>query len=61
MPPAYASLAVEEIAQVKPPLRTPTDTSGGPLLRQRRARREFGQDPHEAAVRDAGTVENYRG
>ena len=31
------------------------------LLRQRRARREFGQDPDEAAVRDAGTVENYRG
>jgi hypothetical protein len=30
-------------------------------LRQRRARREFGQDPDEAAVRDAGTVENYRG
>lgn len=24
-------------------------------------RREFGQDPDEAAVRDAGTVENYRG
>ena len=31
------------------------------LLRQRRARREFGQDPGEAAVRDAGAVENYRG
>ncbi len=31
------------------------------LLRQRRARREFGQDPEEASVRDAGTVENYRG
>ncbi len=31
------------------------------LLRQRRARREFGQDPAEAAVRDPGTVENYRG
>jgi alpha-1,2-mannosyltransferase len=31
------------------------------LLRQRRARREFGQDPEEAAVRDPGTVENYRG
>ena len=31
------------------------------LLRQRRARREYGQDPDEAAVRDAGTVENYRG
>ncbi len=31
------------------------------LLRQRRARREFGQDPEDAGVRDAGTVENYRG
>jgi hypothetical protein len=31
------------------------------LLRQRRARREFGQDESSAEVRDAGTVENYRG
>lgn len=31
------------------------------LLRQRRARREFGEDPGDAAVRDAATVENYRG
>jgi len=30
------------------------------LLRQRRARRDAGQDPGEAAVRDAGTVEGYR-
>jgi predicted nuclease with TOPRIM domain len=30
------------------------------LLRQRRARREFGDDPGAAEVRDAGTVENYR-
>ncbi|MGH2587009.1 MAG: DUF2630 family protein [Dehalococcoidia bacterium] len=30
------------------------------LLRQRRGRREFGQDPDEANVRDAGTVERYR-
>lgn len=29
------------------------------LLRQRRAREEFGQDPDEAHVRDAGTVERY--
>ncbi|HZY18766.1 MAG TPA: DUF2630 family protein [Ramlibacter sp.] len=29
------------------------------LLRQRRARREFGQDPDGATVRDVGTVENY--
>ena len=31
------------------------------LLRQRRARREFGQDEGDAQVRDPGTVENYRG
>jgi hypothetical protein len=29
------------------------------LLRQRRARREFGQDPDDASERDASTVENY--
>jgi hypothetical protein len=29
------------------------------LLRQRRAREEFGQDPHDAEVREAGTVERY--
>jgi hypothetical protein len=29
------------------------------LLRQRRARAEFGQDPDEARARDAGTVERY--
>jgi hypothetical protein len=31
------------------------------LLRQRRARREFGENPDEARVRDASTVENYSG
>jgi hypothetical protein len=31
------------------------------LLRQRRARREFGEDPGAAQVRDVGTVENYEG
>ncbi len=31
------------------------------LLRQRRARREFGQDPADAQVRDAGTVKRYEG
>ena len=30
------------------------------LLRQRRARREFGQDPDAAAPRAPGTVEHYR-
>jgi hypothetical protein len=29
------------------------------LLRQRRARDEFGQDPDEAQVRDPNTVERY--
>jgi Protein of unknown function (DUF2630) len=29
------------------------------LLRQRRAHEEFGQDPDEARVRDADTVERY--
>jgi hypothetical protein len=31
------------------------------LLRQRRAKREFGGDPDSARVRDPGTVEGYRG
>jgi hypothetical protein len=30
------------------------------LLRQRRARREFGRDPDDAQVRDVTTVERYR-
>lgn len=30
------------------------------LLRQRRARRNAGQDPEESQVRPASTVENYR-
>jgi hypothetical protein len=29
------------------------------LLRQRRAKREAGEDPESAHVRDAGTVERY--
>ena len=29
------------------------------LLRQRRARREFGEDPDQAKVRDPETVESY--
>jgi Protein of unknown function (DUF2630) len=29
------------------------------LLRQRRAREEFGLDPEDASVRGAGTVEHY--
>jgi hypothetical protein len=31
------------------------------LLRQRRALREFGEDPDQAQVRDAQTVETYKG
>ena len=31
------------------------------LLRQRRARREFGQDPEDAQLRDEKTVEGYTG
>lgn len=31
------------------------------LLRQRRAKREFGGDPAEAAIRDVLTVETYKG
>lgn len=30
------------------------------LLRQRRARREMGQDPNDAEVRSERTVENYQ-
>jgi Protein of unknown function (DUF2630) len=29
------------------------------LLRQRRAKEEFNQDPDDAEARSAGTVENY--
>ena len=31
------------------------------LLRQRRAKREFGQDPDDATLRDPKTVEGYKG
>jgi len=31
------------------------------LLRQRRAKREFGEDPSAAATRDVKTVEGYEG
>jgi hypothetical protein len=30
------------------------------LLRQRRAKEEFGQDPDDAEARSPGTVENYK-
>jgi hypothetical protein len=31
------------------------------LLRQRRAREEYGEDPDDASIRDADTVEGYEG
>ena len=31
------------------------------LLRQRRAREEFGEDPDDASIRDEETVEGYEG
>jgi hypothetical protein len=31
------------------------------LLRQRRAKREFGEDPRTANVRDVKTIESYKG
>jgi Protein of unknown function (DUF2630) len=31
------------------------------LLRQRRAHEEYGLDPEDASIRDAGTVEGYEG
>jgi len=31
------------------------------LLRQREARREYGEDPDDATVRPSDVVENYRG
>jgi Protein of unknown function (DUF2630) len=31
------------------------------LLRQRRARREYGEDPGQAHARDADTIERYTG
>jgi len=46
----------ERLAQVRVELDRYWD-----LLRQRRAREEFGDDPDDASLRDAGTVENYEG
>jgi hypothetical protein len=46
--------ALEELRQVEVELDQCWD-----LLRQRRARREFGEDPETAASRPASVVENY--
>ncbi len=46
----------ERLAQVRVELDRYWD-----LLRQRRAREEFGDDPDDASLRDEGTVENYEG
>ncbi|WP_049561274.1 DUF2630 family protein [Nonomuraea sp. SBT364] len=48
----------EESARVKE-LETALDQCWD-LLRQRRARRNAGENPDDAAVRPAGEVENYR-
>jgi len=53
---APADDALKKLAQLEVELDRYWD-----LLRQRRARREFGEDPEQAAVRDVGTVERYIG
>jgi len=46
----------ERLAEVKVELDRYWD-----LLRQRRAHEEFGLDPDNTSIRDAGTVEGYEG
>jgi Protein of unknown function (DUF2630) len=46
----------ERLAQVRVELDRYWD-----LLRQRRAREEYGEDPDSASLRDADTVEGYEG
>ncbi len=46
----------ERLAQVRVELDRYWD-----LLRQRRAREEYGEDPESASLRDADTVEGYEG
>ena len=46
----------ERLAQVRVELDRYWD-----LLRQRRAREEYGEDPDSASIRDADTVEGYEG
>ena len=54
--PDPADDALKKLAQLKVELDRYWD-----MLRQRRARREYGEDPEQAAVRDARTVERYIG
>jgi hypothetical protein len=51
-------LSPEELDQLRS-LETSLDQCWD-LLRRRRAKRELGQDPNEAQVRDAETVQRYR-
>ena len=63
---------IHELVQAEHELRDTPDHDGGrlrdiehaldqcwDLLRQRRARQEYGEDPGEATVRPEGTVEGY--
>lgn len=66
---------ITELVEEEHRLRADTEAAGGhaerikhleeqldqcwDLLRQRRAKREFGEDPDSAQVRDVGTVERY--
>ncbi len=52
-------LSAEENARLEE-LRVQLDQAWD-YLRQRRALRQYGEDPDEASPRDAGTVENYEG
>ncbi len=54
--PGKAGLNTERLKHVEEQLDQCWD-----LLRQRRAKREFGVDPATAAIRDTGTVERYEG
>ena len=45
---------------VSPPVRVELDRYWD-LLRQRRAREEFGNDPEVVSLRDEATVEGYEG
>jgi hypothetical protein len=53
--PLHTDADRERIAQIEVELDRAWD-----LLRQRRARKEFGQDPDETAERPARIVENYQ-
>jgi hypothetical protein len=70
---ARISELIEEEHQLRSPKAAPADSDQRlrhieeqldqcwDLLRQRRAKREYGEDPDSAEVRDVGTVERYEG